>query len=899
MPVTATTFDALQIPLAGVQSINASAGTGKTFTITTLYLRYLLEAHCSVDQILVTTFTEAATAELKDRLRSRLSQTLALLREVEDEDEARELAADGRADSQIVELLQRVGVWAEERREWALERLEEAILSFDQAPVFTIHGFCGQVLKQLVFETGSRFNVELLTSQEPLLDEAVRDFVANSWTAEGSPLASWLPLDQGLWSVLHALAKQALEHPSYRVVPESADLAELFESPLMAEFETRASDFAAVWQSEREALRALIDAAQQKKWLSQSTHKPQQIDDGFGFIDSFARSPSPHAFEWGKDGKLPPVQRRLTQSELEKGTTGKDKHSRIPTHPAFTQYEELIEVASRLSEVIDQVRIRVLAQAAKFVREHVRQHKHEHGQMSFGDLLNHVDDALSGRFQLALQSSLRTRFRVAMVDEFQDTDPVQFRIFRRIFLDEPQSGAASPQSEISNLKSQRERSDDPFEIRAANVLLPSPPLGRGAGGEGRSLTSLSLQSPLTSTLSPAEKHRGEGEDTSDFRAFVMIGDPKQSIYKFRGADIDAYLDAIQQVPKDQRHEMGTNWRSDESLVNAVQALFGSSPDPFLSKSITLPTVTAHYPDRMSSGPALSITLVPRGDDVAPDEPLKNELALQAVVARLAADIVRLINDPVQIDDKHSDPREVQPGDLAVLARTGRQLRDIQQALAQRGVPAVLSLDESVFETAEAEHLSAVLQAVLNPGAASSMMNALRTPLFGLLASEIATLPANESALSDWAEQFQHWNSLWQHESFIVMWRRMLAEQEAIPRLAGLMLGERQITNFLHLGELLHQHAVTAHAGPDELLRWFNQTRAEPTDRDEIAQLRLETDADAVQLCTVHKSKGLEYPIVFCPVLYCCTSCCAMFTCRIMAVSFRASFIPKGTTLEAL
>ena len=139
-------FDPLQMPLSGVHSIAASAGTGKTFTITTLYLRLLLEGSCSADQILVTTFTEAATSELRDRLRSRLNDALQLLRSFPEHADAEGAVELGQVNGQFVQLLEQGGAWDKDSASKVVERIENALLSFDQAPVFTIHGFCSRVL---------------------------------------------------------------------------------------------------------------------------------------------------------------------------------------------------------------------------------------------------------------------------------------------------------------------------------------------------------------------------------------------------------------------------------------------------------------------------------------------------------------------------------------------------------------------------------------------------------------------------------------------------------------------------------------------------------------------------------------------------------------------------------
>ena len=788
-------FDPLQMPLSGVHSIAASAGTGKTFTITTLYLRLLLEGGCSADQILVTTFTEAATSELRDRLRGRLNDALQLLRSCPYPTDAEAAANAGDADPQLVQLLEQGGAWDEDSPSRVVERIEDALLSFDQAPVFTIHGFCSRVLQELVFESGTRFNVELVASLNEQIREGVDDFVAQSWAAKDSLIERWLPLNDSLYGTIQKVAAAVMENPSLEIVPDSGELDELLHSDFLKSAERLLDQLAKIWTEERTAVRQLIDAAMQNGVLSKTSYKTaDQIDKSMAFIDSLVDSRSLADFKW-KNDKLDGDQKRLTQAGLEAGTK-KDFRGSTPQHQAFSLLQEIADLSQEFSKRQQEIESRLLARAGQFVRDHVAKRRSERGIMSFGDLLHKVDEALDGRQKDLLLESLREKYRVALVDEFQDTDPVQYRIFSRVF---------------------REAAETP--------------------------------------------------DPEADRAFIMIGDPKQSIYRFRGADLAAYLEAERQTPAEHRHNMGTNWRSDRSLVNSVQAVFDSVSNPFLNDQIPLPEVDAHYDDRFRPGPAMSVSLIPRPEYQEPDQAMSRQAALDLIVERLVEDIVSQLQSDDEIRSGDGEWRRLEPSDIAVLCKTGRELRTIQQALADRGVASVLQTDESVFESSEAEAMLHVLRAVQNTTSLTRLFNALQTPIFGLNAQLLDSLRDDSDRLSHFVERLLEWHTLWQRDGFIVMWRRLLDDEGTIARLAGQITGERQITNYLHLGELLHRQAATAHAGPDELLRWFEQTLSRGSNGDDEALLRLETDSAAVQLCTIHKSKGLEYSIVYCPALW--------------------------------
>lgn len=855
-------LDPLRMSLRSVHSINASAGTGKTFTITTLYLRYLLEARCSVDQILVTTFTEAATAELKDRLRQRLAQAFWLLREHETVEELDAAVEAGRGDQQVATLLKNIGALEANSRMRVLERLEDAMLSFDQAPVFTIHGFCNQVLQQLVFETGSRFQFELLTTQEPLVDEAVHDFVARYWTDPRSSMAQWLPLKPDLWKQLKEVARVAAEHPADRVVPENASGNVLPQADEFALFDQRAAEFIQLWCSCREEVEAVLAVAVRDDVLSKSAHKPDQLAEAIRFWDEFTQNPSPFEFKWDETGKLSSLHARLTQSRLIDATK-KAKAGHEPKHRCFEMYEDVVDLAFGIAQKAEQIRIAMMSRLADFVRRQVAQHKDQHGTLTFSDMLHLVDEALSRPDRQSLKVSLRERYRVAMVDEFQDTDPVQFRIFSRIFLEDADdrqiSGSDRHAQDGAEHSSPPLRSDS-VSTEPDDIADDFDPFGDVSSF----YEDIPNEPPQFDDENEAVRD-GVSMESENFRAFVMIGDPKQSIYKFRGADLNAYLRAIKEVPENQRHQMDCNWRSDDSLVRAVQGFFRSTANPFLRDEIDLPTVTAAHPDRFTAGPAFEIRVVPRSEDEQA-KPLNKDAALSRVLSEVAADIVRKINSQLMVPDG-TEQRAAMPGDFAVLGRTRQQLIAMQQALAERGIPAVLHVDESVYGSGEALEVSQMLQAILQATGGRHLATALRTSFGGRVASEIEQILHDDQALAEWSEKLREWKAIWQHEGFIVMWRRLLDELHVVPRLAGMMGGERQITNLLHLGELLHDHAVQQHAGPEELLRWFEQMRSDDDTANEAAQLRLETDSESVQLITIHKSKGLEYPIVYCPVLW--------------------------------
>ncbi len=645
-------LDPLALPLSGATLLEASAGSGKTHTITTLYVRLLLETAVQPGEILVVTYTNAATAELRARVRRRLVQALAAL-EAGASDDA-ELDAMIRA---------RVASRAADR-----PRLTAALYGFDEAAIFTIHGFCQRVLQQHAFESGTAFDLELIGDQTALRDEVVSDF--------------WV---------------QALCAASEEVVREVAE------------------------------------------------------------------------------SKLDPMKlASLIQ--------------RVVAQPDLTVLP--------LPGADDPVKLRTQLAAIAFALRELPRRKAAAGVQSFDDLLLQVDTALAGLGGEPLAAQIRRRFPVALIDEFQDTDPVQYRIFERIY---------------------RDRAD---------------------------------------------------------AALFLIGDPKQAIYAFRGADVFIYLNA-KRAAREQTYTMDVNRRSSPRMVQAVNTLFGRVDDPFVLPDI--PFVQMQPGTRVRNeidGAALHILLMPRAGREARIRgkiPKKGAFINKGVADKelpsaIAGEIVRFLQSDARIEGQ-----PVSPADVAVLCRTNLQAMDVQAALRNLGVPSVLQGDASVFDASEAAQLELVLRAVADPGDAGALKAALATDLLGVSGLELFALQDDERGWDRWLRRLQEWHQLWVGRGFTPAFRRLLDEQDVPARLLALPGGERHLTNLLHLGELLQRAAVEWRRGPRALVEWLGTMRRDAAARveavGETAQIRLESDARALKLVTIHKSKGLEYPVVFCPYLW--------------------------------
>lgn len=750
-------FEALEVPLEGVSLVEASAGTGKTYAISTLVVRLLLERGLSVGQILVVTFTEAATAELRDRVRRRLQEAVAIC------DVLTSGGDTGNCDPTLLSLLGKQSHVA-----LARNHLVTALLQFDSAPIFTIHGFCQRVLRENAFATRVPFSAELLQDVRPLVEEALTDYWLSVFGR--APLSLIANFDKGSDNKggfkpgtreLENLSNFVAQASHLRVVPDPIENpAAIAEQRVRELFEEARRHFDAP------VLNALL-----KPVYTRDDHRSsrERVMAGY-FAKPFGAAHLPDRCKY-----FDPVEWKL-----KKGLTP-------PSHPFFDAIHELREAYAELKAQVDEHTLRVKQELVTYLRREVAQRKGRRGVLSFDDLLQSVHDALQGPVGPRLANTIRGKYHAALIDEFQDTDPIQYRIFATLFL-----------------------------------------------------------------------HSGYSSDT----ALFLIGDPKQAIYSFRGADVFAYLEAARGVAADRRFTMGTNYRSDEQLVSAVNALFLRHPQPFSFESMQYPNVVAKHRGSSKLVPndvALDVRFVRRPPDVS--TPYARPDLEKLLPERVAEHIVALLKSRTTLDDK-----PLRPSAIAILTRTNREAFDCQRALASRGVPSVVQGDRSVFEQPEAQELQLILAAVAEPSNASTIRTALATELMGMTGETLLSLETDEDAWDGWVERFREYQARWREEGFVQMFRQLLLECGITQRLLTSPNGERRMTNVLHLSELLHTEAQAEHLGPSGLLQYLAEQRQRQTTPTESEQVRLESDEDAVVLTTIHKSKGLEYPIVFCPFL---------------------------------
>ncbi|HTH74283.1 MAG TPA: exodeoxyribonuclease V subunit beta [Trinickia sp.] len=779
-PAPPEALDVFTCALAGVNQIEASAGTGKTWNICALYVRLLLERDLNADQILVVTFTKAATAELHERIRTRLAE---LVRAIEIDD-------DG-GDPFVAQLLETTLGPGGLDRDVAGKRIRRALSTFDQAAIHTIHAFCQRALQEAPFAAAMPFAFEMEADDASLRFELAAQF----WRERVEPVAAAYPAFAA-WLVARGASPVELDSQLARRLKKplaqlrwggSGEMPPTLDADIEDDARARFDAACALWREQREAIERVLTDAQAS--LKQTTHKADAIRAA---LDAWGRY-----FAEGDCHAPPPREAlKLTATALAKATKVK---LTPPEHPFFALADTLAS-ASETAEAVHRTRwLGLLALWLGEAPAMLATMKRTRRLASFDDLLANLHGALVDHPWLA--QTLRARYPAALIDEFQDTDPLQFAIFERIF--------ASP----------------------------------GADGQA---------GPL-----------------------FLVGDPKQAIYSFRAADLHTYLAARHAASA--RYTLAVNQRSTAPLVQACNRIFSANPRAFVLDGLDyLPVRAAERPraplidnadparDRGSDG-ALRVWMLPSGEATL----IKREAQRQAAEA-CAAEIVRLLRGAREGSVALGEAA-LAPADIAVLVRTHKQGSLMKRVLAAWGVGSVELAQSSVFATLDAEQLERVLAAIDAPGDLRRLRAALAADWFGLDAQALARLAqladapavAHADEATAWVERFSRYRALWLERGFAAMWRSMMRELGVGERLIAGREGERRLTDVNHLAELAAARAAVQ-PGIAPTLRWLAAERARGG--GEEAQLRLESDRDLVQIVTVHKSKGLEYAVVFCPFL---------------------------------
>ena len=757
-------LDPHSFALTGVKVIEASAGTGKTWTLAALYLRLVLgegRAPLEPRQILVMTFTDAAMEELRERIRERLALAARVFH--------RDPTAEAKADAFLLTLRDR-------RAATALSdalRLDSAARSMDEAAIFTIHGWSHRMLREHAFESASLFEQHKIDDPQALQLQVLHDY----WRLHIYPLSAeqshalqdFADSPANLLKALKQRLAQRAHHPLLNQLPakEAFDTAMAAQGQWRVQVTALESQARALWLTHRLDIEAQLLVPYDKD-LKGGSYGKKRYHSHMQGMRLWA--------EGGASNDDYPV--KLSLNEL----TSKTKINFATPADTFGVFAAIQNLQEALAQ--DPSHSATLHDhAADWICAEITRRKLQRAEFDFHDLLQRLHHALTQPGS-GLPAAIRAQYPVALVDEFQDTDALQYGALQQIYL--------------------------------------------------------------------AHRTAGQNDDS----ALVMIGDPKQAIYSFRGADLAIYRQARDAAGE--THTLSGNFRSSAPLVDAINHVFLQAPQPFpgiVYEPVTAERAASVLPvPRAAGGVWPALTVWTPADPSPARQPVLRAQFEQGV----ATQIVALLHEG-----------HVKPADIAVLVRTAVQARDIRHALQQRGVPSVyLSERDSVYHSTQALQLWFMLAAVLRPRSLRAIRAAVATRLYGLTEAQREQLLTHDAQLEELVEQFLGWQQVWHNQGVLAMVHALLHERGvAAALLARQHNGERDLTNVLHLAALL-QDASHSLQGEGALLRYLGeQIGTDHTNDSGAAQLRLETDAALVKVITLHKSKGLQYPVVFLPFAY--------------------------------
>jgi len=747
----------LNLAPGGRSLIEASAGTGKTWTIAALYLRLVLEQKLSPRRIVVATYTNAAAAELKERLRARIESALA-------QAASGDVATEGQGDPALAWLQERWNT-APDARQRDVIALPLALAELDIAPIGTLHSLCSRVLSEHPFAAGAAFTTPALADSSAMQRELAEDLVrilhaGGEVDALAGPVRDAanrlerLPDVRELTGLLKSLGLPGVVVPEADAVEAPWDQTWLSPLRALAEDET-------VW-SKKSKIRRLLSAIEEM--IGSCGTQGALSDDDLVYLQDNAPQ---------RTGILRAAQGRKDVEEV---------------------LDFVAHFAEHLKRCRRSSRLRFYAALQAWATTQSRRRLAAANQLGFDELLVAVRDALqpdTTNGTRALADALFAAWPVALIDEFQDTDPVQYAILDAIY--------------------------------------------RDAAGNARG-------------------------------RLLLIGDPKQAIYRFRGGDIHTYERAKKQVEDEDRLTLGINHRSSKAYVEAVNAFYARCGKKLGAADSG---TTVEYVDVQASGRLDEKPYAIEGKPVAKPLVLYRHQPEQegdeVAALRSCAEQIAYLLDP---DNRHRiGDAPLAASDICVLVPSHFQAARMVELLRERNVACVNRGRGSVFDGETARDLLLVLDAVAHDDQPGRLRAALATRLMGMGYHQLRAMQKDAGRWQDEAAWFHRWHHDWDARGVLAVIAGLIDRHA--PQLLELRDGERILTDLRHLGELLQEQGDRSD-GMESLLAWFREqidSGDAEEDAAEARALRLESDAQCAQVMTLHASKGLEFPLVFLPLMW--------------------------------
>ncbi len=739
-----------EAPLTGFSLVEAGAGTGKTYNITSIYVRAIIERGLMPKNILVLTFTNAAAAELRSRIRQRINQAINVYE-----------TGNTEGDTFLEELTARLN-------EENYNLLKQALYSLDEATISTFHSFCNNLLREDYIEFGVQPNFELVDAKDELFEESIDNYWHNFIKESEDDTAKSI--------VLGYLLDQ--EYNPKKLAKYISEFNPRSDTQILPDIQISAGN-----KSLYDELGELY-VEMQKQYANDNAElrKLMNLDEIQIFSIEVYRQYNAYAKEldvWfsGKN---------KTPGFIDSLQVFSNKYLTDKVYKKFKSmfiFPNLCRMVDRFLDLLEQIEVAFLKDAIQTINNAYIEEKRNKNLFTFDDLIGIIAEKIGEDKSGAIAYNIASKYPLALIDEFQDTDEEQYKIFKTIYWNQPNTG------------------------------------------------------------------------------LFMIGDPKQAIYSFRGADLYTYFKARNDVPQKQRYSLLHNYRSSDSMIDAVNQLFNHKENAFLLDELKFnnakpPIGKKDFQKLYNDGVEVTaLQFIKVGEDVYSNKTMMNN----DIRSTLLAEIKNLLSGSYKIDDK-----ALKASDIAVLVHKNSEALDIKVLLALFDLPSVIISKESVFNTDEAQDLLLILKAILSSGSESYVRAALTTELIGYTVKNLHEFIDNERKRTEISILFGELLKIWKEKGVRECISKLNSSFKLVNNISRYFDGERRITNYYHLIELLSGYETEEHASPSVLLRYLNEKVSSDTQQnskdDEI--IRLESDEELISIVTQHSSKGLEYPIVF-------------------------------------
>lgn len=747
-------FNVTEVALSGTNLIEASAGTGKTFSIAILVLRMIVEKNIPIDKQLIVTFTNYAVAELQERIRNFLSQAVEIVSLSE-----KDLEENAEKYEKII--LQICNNYPDKKE--LRDRLRQSQLLLDEASIVTIHGFCQRMLNEFAFESGQNFQVELQADVSYLIDRVTNEFWRNEISTIEPGIFEFKDLEKTR-SFFRDILVGGMSDIRFDVHASNPLLNGSSLQDIFAEFKKT---------------------------------RDELIDDGNFLINTFDANSNTiiadvlsNRYSRDRYEKLVDNPDAFLKSVLDYYRVNWNKiagYYEKFTSPFWTDVKIYVEKEKELEKYKTNLLVSILYSKQTFYHHRLTGLIEDSGILTFDHLISNLHRSIVINNNQNLKRLIRSKYAAVFIDEFQDTDLVQFELFEKLFI------------------------------------------------EGRSEESSTL---------------------------FLIGDPKQSIYSFRGADVESYLHAKSKV--ENCYSMNVNFRSSPKMIKAANEFFTASGDDVFG-----------YGEGKDSGLFIGYTEVESRhenkkllkDGKEFDQSLLFCEANNADTINMhIVNTAKFLLNPAenfQLMDKDGHIELLKPKDIAILTLKKIAGREIKKILHKNNVPAVSIDDEMVTKSVEAKEMVLILQAILNPSIShinSALFLTFLNTVYKSRSKE--NLPVQFVNEISAVEKFADYRRIIEENGFYQAFMSLMDDFSVEETLSGSNASQRSLSNILQLSEILHDLQYRKGLSTEELVDWLKRATTSDAGKDDEYALRIESDEEAISIMTLHKSKGLEFPIVF-------------------------------------